>query len=132
MYNRGDKGGTTHSTNMMSDQVATQMAAFEQRGEELEENQYKMADALQQLVARGDTTIGSNGGIPLVIETKSSFRFSLFSLHLVGSIFIQFHLIQRFHYLIIDNMLIAILVMPLKDDCCIHRLIIGDLFVIHP
>ena len=71
MYNRGDKGGKTHSVNMVSDRVATQMAAFEQLGDDLKENQYKIADALQQLVASSDTTIGGDGGIPPVIEKKS-------------------------------------------------------------
>ena len=45
------------------------MAAFEQRNDELEENQYKIADALQQLAFRGDTTIDGEGGIPLSIDT---------------------------------------------------------------
>ena len=39
MYNHGDKGGKTHSANMVSDRVAMQMSALEQRGDKLEENQ---------------------------------------------------------------------------------------------
>ena len=54
---------------MVSDQVAAQMAAIEEHSDHLEENQYKMADAIQQMVC-GDTTISGEGGIPLVIDTK--------------------------------------------------------------
>ena len=68
MYNQGDKGGTNHSVNMVSDQVAAQMAAIEQRNDDLEENQFKIADPLHQLA--GDATIGSEGGIPPIIDTK--------------------------------------------------------------
>ena len=45
------------------------MAAIEERNDHLEENQYKMADAISQIV-RGDTTIGGEGGIPPVIDTE--------------------------------------------------------------
>ena len=54
---------------MVSDQVAAQMAAIEERNDHLEENQYKMTDVQQQMV-RGDTKIGSEGGIPVIIDTK--------------------------------------------------------------
>ena len=73
MYNCGDKGGnnnTNHSANMVSDQVTAQMTALEERNNHLENNQYKLNDALAQLV-RGGTTIGGEGGIPPVIDTKS-------------------------------------------------------------
>ena len=39
LYNRGDQGGNTHSANMVSDPVATQMVSFEQRNDELEKIQ---------------------------------------------------------------------------------------------
>ena len=48
MYNRGDKGGnnnTNHSANMVSDQVVAQMAALEERNNDLEDNQFKLNDA---------------------------------------------------------------------------------------
>ena len=70
MYNRGDKGGTNHSANMVSDQVTAQLAAIKEHNDHLEENQYKMADAIAQMV-RGGTTIGGDGGILPVIDTKS-------------------------------------------------------------
>ena len=46
------------------------MAAIEERNDHLEENQYKMADAIQQMVC-GDTTISGEGGISPEIDTKS-------------------------------------------------------------
>ena len=48
MYNRGDKGGNNnnnHHANMVSDQVAAQMAALEERNNDLEDNQLKLNDA---------------------------------------------------------------------------------------
>ena len=73
MYNCGDKGGnnnTNHSANMVSEQVTAQMTALEERNDHLKDNQYKLNDALAQLVC-GDTTIGGESGIPPVIDTKS-------------------------------------------------------------
>ena len=55
---------------MVSDQVASQMTSIEESNDHIEESQYKIADALQQMVC-GDTTIGGEGGIPPVIDTKS-------------------------------------------------------------
>mmetsp|Transcript_21572 Transcript_21572/g.23951 ORF Transcript_21572/g.23951 Transcript_21572/m.23951 type:complete len:159 (-) Transcript_21572:249-725(-) len=73
MYSRGDKGETKHSANMVSDQVAAQMAAMEQQGEQrnndIEKNQCKLADAMNQMVS--DVSIGCEGGMPPIIETKS-------------------------------------------------------------
>ena len=73
MYNRGDKGGnnnTNHSANMVSDQVAAQMAALEECNNDLEDNQFKLNDAFAQLT-RGGVSIGGEGGISPVIDTKS-------------------------------------------------------------
>ena len=73
MYNRGEKGGnnnTNHSANMVSEQVTAQMATLEERNNHLEDNQYKLNDAIAKMV-RGDTRIGGEGGIPPVIDTKS-------------------------------------------------------------
>ena len=71
MYNHGDKRGTKQSANILSDQVAARMEAFKQLSAELEETQYKMAEAILDVIAHGDTTISGDGGIPPVIETKS-------------------------------------------------------------
>ena len=68
MYNQSDTGGTNHSPNMVRDQVAAQMAAIEQHNGDLEENQCKIADAQQQLA--DDTTVGREGGILPIIDTK--------------------------------------------------------------
>ena len=76
MYIRGDKGGnnnTNHSANMMSNQVAAQMAALEERNNDLEDNQFKLNDAFAQMI-RGGASIGREGGIPPVIDTKSMGR----------------------------------------------------------
>ena len=74
MYNRGDKGGNNnnnnHHANMVSDQVAAQMAALEDRNDDLENNQLKLNDAFAQMT-RGGVSIGGDGGIPPVIDTKS-------------------------------------------------------------
>ena len=73
MYNRGDKGGnnnTNHSANMVSNQVAAQMAVLEEQNNDLEDNQFKLNDAFAQM-ARGGMSIGGEGGIPPVIDTKS-------------------------------------------------------------
>ena len=73
MYNRDDKGGnnnTNHSANMVSDQVAAQMAGLEERNNDLEDNQFKLNDAFAQMT-RGGISIGGEGGIPPVIDTKS-------------------------------------------------------------
>ena len=72
MYNRGDKGGnnnTNHHANMVSNQVAAQMAALEERNDDLEDNQLKLNDAFAQMT-RGGVSIGGDGGIPPVIDTK--------------------------------------------------------------
>ena len=45
------------------------MVAIEQRDDNLEENQYKIADALYQMA--GTATIGGGGGIPHIIDTES-------------------------------------------------------------
>ena len=75
MYNRGYKGGATRSVNMMSsNQVADKMAATEerhkQRHNDLQENQCKIVDWINQIVS-SDISIRGDGGIPPVIETKS-------------------------------------------------------------
>ena len=73
MYNRGDKGGnnnTSHHANMVSDQVTAQIAALAERNDDLEDNQLKLNDAFAQMT-RGGVTIGGDGGIPPVIDTKS-------------------------------------------------------------
>ena len=60
IYNRGDKCGnnkTNHSANMVSEQVTAQMEALEERNYHLKDNQYKLNNAIAQLVS-GDTTIG--------------------------------------------------------------------------
>ena len=72
MYNHGDKVGnnnTNHSANMVSEQVTAQMAALEERNGHLEDNHYKLNDAIAQLV-RGDTIIGGEDGITPVLDTK--------------------------------------------------------------
>ena len=61
MHNRGDKGGTNHSANMVSDQVAAQIEAIKQRDHYLEENQFKIVNAMNQLA--GDASISGEGGI---------------------------------------------------------------------
>ena len=73
MYNRSDKSRTRHSKNMVSsNQVAEQMAAIEQiveqRHNDLEENQCKITDTMNQMVS--DVSIGGDGGISPIIETK--------------------------------------------------------------
>ena len=73
MYNRGDKGGnnnTNHSVNMVSDQVAAQMAALEERNNDLEDNQFKLNNAFAQLTC-GGVSISGKGSILPVIDTKS-------------------------------------------------------------
>ena len=55
---------------MVSEQVTAQMEALEERNYHLKDNQYKLNNAIAQLVS-GDTTIGWKGGIPPVIDTKS-------------------------------------------------------------
>ena len=45
------------------------MAAIKECNDHLEENQCKIADAIQQMVC-GDTTLGGEGGVPPVIDTK--------------------------------------------------------------
>ena len=74
MYNRGDKGGnnnSNHHANMVSDQVAAQMAALAERNDDLEDNQLKLNDAFAQLT-RGGISVGGEGGIPPVIDTNKS------------------------------------------------------------
>ena len=68
MYNQGDTNGTNHSANMVSDQLAAQMTAIKQHNDDLEEDQFKIADALHQLV--GEAPIGGEGGILSIIDTK--------------------------------------------------------------
>lgn len=69
MYDEGNKGGTTHSANKVNTQVAPQMKGIKQHNDDLEENQYKNADTLQQLT--GDATIVGEGCILPTIDTKS-------------------------------------------------------------
>ena len=55
---------------MVSDQVAAQMAALEERNNDLEDNQFKLNYAFAQLTRGG--LIGGEGRIPPVIGTTKS------------------------------------------------------------
>ena len=72
MYNRGDKGdnnNTNFHANMVRNQVAAQMVALAEWNDDLEDNQLKLNDAFAQLTF-GGVSIGGDGGIPPVIDTK--------------------------------------------------------------
>ena len=70
MYNRGDKGRTNHSANIVSDKVVAQIVAIDEQNDNLEENQYKIADTMQQIIC-GDTPIRVEDCIPFIIDMES-------------------------------------------------------------
>lgn len=55
---------------MSSDKVVEQMAATEERHNNLQKNQCKIADAMNLMIS-GDAFIRGDGGVPPVIEMES-------------------------------------------------------------
>ena len=71
IYKGGDKGGTTRSANSATD-LDKRFAAFEATQLTLQENQCQLGDAMNVLVQNSDASTIGGGGIPPVIDTKST------------------------------------------------------------
>ena len=71
IYKGGDKGGTTRSANSATD-LDKRFAAFEAAQQALQENQCQLGDAMNVFVQNSDASTLEGGGIPPVIDTKST------------------------------------------------------------